>query len=56
MKMWAYFRFLYNFFIFGAVFAGCASLQGSIMNPVVELSVNGVFYILGIILYFSAFC
>ena len=55
-KMYAYLRFLYNFFIFGVVFAGCASLQGAFLNPISELSVNGMFYILGILLYFAALC
>lgn len=42
---------LLNFFYFGMVFAGCASLQGSIMNPYNIISINGVGYVLGIILY-----
>lgn len=30
----ALFTFLYNYFIFGMTFAGCASLQGAIINPI----------------------
>ena len=37
------------------VFAGCASLQGSIMNPYNIISINGVGYVLGIILYVITF-
>jgi hypothetical protein len=48
----AFFVFLYNFFVFGVAFAGCASLQGAIMNPITSLNVNGAFYIIGILLYF----
>lgn len=33
------------------VFASCASLQGSIINPYNIISINGVGYVLGIILY-----
>ena len=55
-KMHAYLRFLYNFFIFGATFAGLASLQGSILNPVLSISANSFFYILGILVYCAIFC
>ena len=55
-KMHAYLRFLYNFFVFGCVFAGCASFQGSIMNPTNTLSVNGLFYITGTLLFAVALC
>jgi hypothetical protein len=56
VKVNAYFVFLYNFFFFGATFAGCASLQGAVLNPITSLSVNGVFYIIGILIYFSVVC
>lgn len=56
IKTNAYFTFLYNFFVFGVTFAGCASLQGAIKNPVTSLNVNGIFYIIGILLYFSIVC
>lgn len=50
--MYGYFRVLYNFFGFGLVFAGCASLQGAILNPLSTLNVNATFYIIGILAYF----
>lgn len=31
--------------------ASCASLQGAILNPIDQVSLNAVFYILGIVLY-----
>jgi hypothetical protein len=40
-----------NFFYFGMAFAGCASLQGSILNPNNIISINGSGYALGIVLY-----
>jgi len=44
-------EFITNFFYFGLIFAGCASLQGSILNPRNIISLNGVGYIIGIVLY-----
>lgn len=55
-KMYSYLQFLYNFFSFGLIYAGCASLQGAIFNPMESLSINGAFYILGILIYFSMLC
>lgn len=55
-KMFAFLQFLYNFFGFGLIFAGCASMQGAILNPMESLSVNGAFYILGILVYFAMLC
>ena len=49
--MHAYLRFLYNFFAFGIIFAGISSFQGGIFNPVQTLSINSLFYILGIVIY-----
>jgi hypothetical protein len=37
-------------------FAGSSSLQGAIMNPISSLNINGVFYILGILVYFTMVC
>ena len=34
---------------------GCTCLQGAIMNPINKVDVNGVFYILGIIVYTLVF-
>jgi len=42
---------IFNFFYFGLVFAGCASLQGSIFNPDNIISINGLGYVIGIIIY-----
>jgi hypothetical protein len=55
-KINAFFAFLYNYFVFGATFAGCASLQGAIINPISTLSINALFYIIGIMLYFLVIC
>lgn len=55
-KMNAFLTFLYNFFAFGMFFAGCASLQGAIVNPIQSLSVNAAFYIMGILMYFALLC
>lgn len=55
-KMNSTLQFLYNFFSFGMIFAGCASLQGAIMNPIESVNINGSFYILGILVYFSLMC
>lgn len=52
----AFLTFLYNFFAFGMFFAGCASLQGAIVNPISSLNVNAAFYIMGILLYFILLC
>ena len=49
--MHAYLRFLYNFVAFGVIFAGMSSFQGAILNPVQKVSVNSLFYIIGILLY-----
>lgn len=35
------------------VFAGCAALQGSILNPNNIISINGLGYVFGIILYIA---
>lgn len=50
--MYGYLRVLYNFFGFGITFAGCASLQGAILNPISNLNVNAAFYIIGILVFF----
>lgn len=47
--------FLYNFFGFGVVLAGCLALQGTIYNPLDSPNVNTVFYIIGIIIYLGMF-
>lgn len=45
--------FLFNFFYFGMVFAGCAALQGSLFNPFNIISLNGSGYVIGIIAYMA---
>ena len=49
--MFNYLSFLYMFFVFGLSFMGCACLQGAILNPITSITINGLFYILGIIIY-----
>lgn len=39
--------------IFGAVWSGCASLQGGILNPIQTLTLNSALYIIGIVWYCS---
>ena len=41
---------MYNFFIFGAAVASSVSIQGAVLNPIDTVSVNALFYILGLIL------
>ncbi len=45
--------FLFNFFYFGMVFAGCAALQGSLFNPFNIISLNGSGYVIGIVLFMA---
>ena len=47
-KIASYSEFLYSFFSFGFIFAGCISLQGALLNPTQIIELNGLFYILGI--------
>jgi hypothetical protein len=54
-RMTSLFAFLYSFFVFGLCFAGCASLQGAIENPLNEIDLNAFFYLLGIFIYFGLF-
>lgn len=49
--MYNYLSFLYMFFVFGLSFMGCACLQGAILNPITTININGLFYILGILIY-----
>lgn len=53
MKIESMKSLLYNFFAFGAIFAGCLSLQGVILNPLDSLSANTVLYVIGIVVYFG---
>ena len=49
-KLGLFVSFLHCFFAFGIVFAGTASFQGAILNPFETITLNGFFYILGIML------
>ena len=54
-KFKAFKEFLMNFFGFGLAFAGFSSIIGSFLNYSSTLSLNGVFYILGVIIYGAIF-
>ena len=54
-RMMSCFNFLYCYFIFGVTVAGCASLQGIILNPFSTIDGNAAFYILGFFLYLVIF-
>lgn len=41
--------------MFGMIYAGSLSLQGAIFNPIQKVSVNGLFYLLGILGYIVVF-
>lgn len=41
--------------MFGMIYAGSLSLQGAIYNPIQKISVNGLFYLLGIMGYIAVF-
>ncbi len=42
---------MYNAFAFTLTYAGSLSVQGSILNPISVLSVNSLFYLVGIAVY-----
>lgn len=42
---------VYTFFSFGLTFAGSAAIQGSLYNPVDYYSINGLFYMVGGVIY-----
>ena len=44
-----------NFFLFGVFSCGAASFYGALLNPIQEVSLNSVLYIIGIIVYLIAF-
>lgn len=50
-----YTTFIYSIFMFGIIFAGSLSLQGAIFNPIQVITVNGIFYLLGIFVLIGAF-
>lgn len=50
-KFKAFREFLMNFFCFGFGFAGFSAIVGTFLNQSSVLTANGIFYILGVILY-----
>lgn len=50
-KFKAFREFLMNYFGFGFVFAGFSAIVGTFLNQSSILTLNGIFYILGVILY-----
>ena len=44
-------RWIYCYFSFGVVFAGCVCVQGALLNPVGLIGVNALFYIIGVAMY-----
>jgi hypothetical protein len=46
-----YTQLIYCIFMFGMTFAGSLSLQGAKLNSIQKLTVNSLFYLIGIILY-----
>ena len=50
-----YTELIYGIFMFGMTFAGSLAIQGAKFNPIQKNSVNGVFYLIGIVLYFAIF-
>ena len=50
-----YTHLVYSVFVFGLTFAGCLSLQGAKFNPISQLTLNSVFYLIGIIAYLAIF-
>lgn len=54
-KFKAFKEFLLNFFGFGLAFAGFSSVIGAFLNYSSILTLNGVFYILGVIAYGAIF-
>jgi hypothetical protein len=51
-KIWNSFKgYLYNLFICGITVGSFLALQGAYYNPVSSISVNSIFYILGISIF-----
>lgn len=50
-----YTKLIYSIFMFGMIYAGSLSLQGAIFNPIQKVSVNSLFYLLGILGYIVVF-
>lgn len=41
--------------MFGMTFAGSLSVQGARLNPIQKMTVNSLFYLIGIVLYLAIF-
>ena len=50
-KFKAFKEFLLNYFSFGLAFAGFSSVIGAFLNYSSTLSLNGIFYIIGVIVF-----
>lgn len=50
-----YTHFINSIFVFGLTFAGSLSLQGAKFNPINQLTVNSLFYLIGIVVYIGVF-
>lgn len=55
LKFLAFKEFMLNFFCFGLAFAGFSSVVASFLNNATGLTVNGVFYISGVVIYCMIF-
>ena len=51
----AFKEFLLNFFAFGLAFSGFSSVIGAFLNYTSGLTINGFFYILGVVVYGAIF-
>jgi hypothetical protein len=56
LKLKAYKEMLFNYFCFGFAFAGFSSIMGAFLNASSVVSLRGMFYIVGIIIYGLVFC
>jgi hypothetical protein len=50
-----YTHLIYGIFMFGMTFASSLSVQGAKLNPIQKLTINSLFYFIGIILYLAIF-
>lgn len=48
-----FFKTILIFFSFGLTFAGSSSIQGALFNPINKLELNGLFYIIGAMVYIT---
>ena len=55
MRFSAFKEFLLNFFYFGLAFAGFSSIIASFLNITTKLTLNSIFYILGVVVYCAVF-